>query len=172
MASGLRPVLVLLALWPLLFSCSASGAREAGGAGPAATGQGRAAPDASPALLLELRISGGFAGRDELLRLTDDGLALVLDRRRQRSRRLRIGPERQREINDLVAGLTGSADEEQRRFPASPCRDCLVYQLLLPAAGKASPLRIVSDRLAASPYRQLLAALLDLLAEGAGEQER
>jgi len=126
----------------------------------------------SPGRILELQLSGGIAGRDERLRLTDDGRVLVLDRRLNRSRELRLGPVRQNKIAELVAALEKSAAKDGGRFSTSRCRDCLVYKLILPTAGKPRQILIVSDRLADSPYRELIFALQALMAEATSNNER
>jgi hypothetical protein len=160
-----------LVIWLFLAACSGPAALERGGeAGPEAVRPETAAAVESPAPTLELRLSGGIAGRDERLSLTDDGRALVLDQRSNRSREVRLSPARQEKIVELLAALENVA-ADTGFFSASRCRDCLVYVLILPTDGKPRRVRIVSDRLADSPYQELISTLIALMAEAAGDKE-
>ncbi len=170
--SGVRRGRIFLVLWLLLASCSGSGAMEQGTARPEAGRQESAGMANSPALTLELQLSGGIAGRNERLRLTDDGRALVLDHRLNRAREIKLSPARQKEIAELVAALDKSAADDVGHLPPSRCRDCLVYKLILPATGKPRQILIVSDRLPDSPYRELISTLLALMKEVPSNNDR
>jgi hypothetical protein len=94
----------------------------------------------------------------------------VLDQRLHRSREVRLSPARQEEIVELLAAL-GNAAADTGLFSASRCRDCLVYMLILSTDGKPRRVRIVSDRLADSPYQELISTLIALMTEAAGDKE-
>jgi len=155
---------VLLVMWLLLASCSGSPAVARDGAKVEQGRQEKVDLSVTNPWILELQLSGGIAGRNELLRLSDDGRALILDRRLNRSREIKLDSAQQSKISEMVEALEKTiAGDDVDRFSSSQCRDCLVYILVLPTADKSRRIRIVSDRLAGSPYRELIFALRGLM---------
>jgi hypothetical protein len=120
---------------------------------------------AVPAWAIDFHLSGGLAGRDEQLEVTSAGLLKLSDRRLGLARQGTLSREQREEITCLLAGLR----EAENIGPASPlnsrCRDCLVFQLVWRTSGKPQTVRVSSDFLSRSPYRELIYTLLIIMDE-------
>ena len=87
---------------------------------------------------LTLRVSGGFAGVDRTLQVTNSGGVTAIDHRRSQTATSTASPALLAELIDLDRRLTNVVD------PApSVCHDCLIYELTFrPETGQSRVWRL------------------------------
>lgn len=123
-------------------------------------------------LPLDLRISGGFAGRNETLVVSVAGLATWTNARTQTTRSSRISRQNLERLWALLAEISGTANGEGGSRSPGRCRDCIEYDLSLSSPGKPLKIVVSSDRLSDSAYRNLIAFLISIGDEIKREETR
>jgi hypothetical protein len=163
MLSDARRLCLLILLTVGLAACAPNGTAA------------RPAPDPGrPPWTVELHLSGAIAGRDEELSVDSSAAFRYADHRRGLDRNGVLAPKQRDKIAGMLAGLAEEAGSGQAGWFNERCRDCLVIRLTWQRAGPARTVRLSSDRLGRSPYRELIAALLTFTDEhsspGNGDQ--
>jgi len=118
-----------------------------------------------PAWTIDLHLSGGLAGRDQQLAVSSAGFFKLSDHRLGLSRQGQLSRELREKITGLLAGLPAAERTGPAGLPNSRCRDCLVFQLDWRSSGKPRTVRVSSDLLSRSPYRELISNLMTIINE-------
>lgn len=118
-----------------------------------------------PLLPLSFQVSGGIAGRVEVLDVAADGLAAWTDMRRQTTRSVQLSPPDLAQLRALLAEVSGAEIVDDGPGLPGRCRDCFEYRLILAANVKPRMTVVTSDRLAVSTYRELIVTLLTIVAD-------
>ena len=103
---------------------------------------------------LTFHVSGGFAGLDRQLTLTEPGDAVATDGRRNRQINRQVSGNELQEIDQLVKSVT-ALDAPTR----TQCRDCLEYFIDVRMPGRQVTVRASDDGLADSNQALLARAL-------------
>lgn len=152
---------VVCALLLFVSACVASGG-NGHAAGQVEGVTGRELEPAGPLVPLSFQVSGGFAGRSEVLDITTDGLVTWTDIRRPTRHSEQLAPQVIVKLQTLLTeALAGEDNGGGFPFPGR-CRDCLVYRLTLKGNSKSRTLVVQSDRLNSSAHRELISMLLAL----------
>jgi hypothetical protein len=107
---------------------------------------------------LVFRMSGGFAGFNRELELTNTGSARAIDHKRNIETTVQATARELDEINTLVSDL-----KPIEVGPDAKCRDCLEYSLDLQINGRPVAVRVSDSAPAGSKLQNLIRTLTNLL---------
>lgn len=119
-----------------------------------------------PPWQVRMTMSGGFAGVAQTVMVTSDGALTARDVKRGLGVTRRLDDRRLAEIAQTLSALRAEP-ERGEPFPGR-CADCFVYQIEAVLDGEQRQIRISSDRLADSPYRDLVRILTETMRHALG----
>lgn len=134
-------------------------------------GAGEQPRKSSPQWQVQLRVSGGIAGISRTLSVTSGGTLIARDLRLGLTVERPIEERRAAEIAKALVGV-GTAPEAKQPHP-SRCRDCVSYDLEISLDRAPQRVRLSSDSLETSRYRELVTLLAGTLRDALdGEKQK